>query len=251
MQYPNRSRFTYRNRTLIVLIVLSGLTAAVGMVTVISAAAPDGQSLPTIGDIQTSNTEIHPPAPVPQTGQVISYTLRDDGDLRKGVAWPNPRFTDNGDGTVKDNLTGLTWLKKANCGTTMSWSDAIAFSNSLYDGWAGDGSGGDCGLSDSSNAGDWRLPNVQELQSLVHYGVHDPAIPNTAGTGQWAEDDPFNDVQSFNYWTSTTYASNTDQAWDVLLTIGRVNNHDKGNMHYVWPVCDSVWHYIYLPLTVK
>ena len=39
-----------------------------------------------------------------------------DGELQKGVAWPNPRFTDNGDGTVTDNLTGLIWLKHASCG---------------------------------------------------------------------------------------------------------------------------------------
>jgi hypothetical protein len=33
-----------------------------------------------------------------------------DGEIRAGVAWPTPRFTDNGDGTATDNLTGLTWL---------------------------------------------------------------------------------------------------------------------------------------------
>jgi hypothetical protein len=241
----------YNKRILLVLIVLSGLSAAAGVVTAISAAAPNNQSWPMISDLQTSDTDMYPPAPVPQTGQVISYTVGDDGNLTKGVAWPNPRFTDNEDGTIKDNLTGLIWLKKANCGGTMSWSNALTFTHSLYDGWTGDGSGGDCGLSDGSEEGDWRLPNVQELQSLVHYGVYDPAIPNTAGTGQWTEDDPFNDVQSYNYWTSTTYATDISQAWDVVITIGRVNNHDKGDTHYVWPVRDSVWHYIYLPLTIK
>ena len=55
------------------------------------------------------------PAPVHKTGQTTSYATGDDGDLEKGVAWPNPRFTDNSDGTVTDNLTGLIWLKNANC----------------------------------------------------------------------------------------------------------------------------------------
>jgi hypothetical protein len=58
-------------------------------------------------------------APVPQTGQIISYDAntppRDDGALQKGVVLPNPRFTDNGNGTITDNLTGLIWLKNANC----------------------------------------------------------------------------------------------------------------------------------------
>ena len=40
------------------------------------------------------------PAPVPKTGQTISYAAGDDGALQKGVTWPVPRFTDNGDGTV-------------------------------------------------------------------------------------------------------------------------------------------------------
>jgi len=54
-------------------------------------------------------------APVEKTGQTTYYEPGDDGDLKKGVVWPNPRFTDNEDGTVTDNLTGLIWLKNANC----------------------------------------------------------------------------------------------------------------------------------------
>ena len=54
-------------------------------------------------------------APVPKSGQTSSNATGDDGDLQRGVAWPDPRFTDNGDGTVTDNLTGLIWLKNANC----------------------------------------------------------------------------------------------------------------------------------------
>ena len=55
------------------------------------------------------------PAPVPKTGQVSSFVTGDDGDLRKGVSWPVPRFVDNLDGTVTDNLTGLMWLQEGNC----------------------------------------------------------------------------------------------------------------------------------------
>ena len=53
-------------------------------------------------------------APVEKTGQTTSCAAGDDGALKKGVAWPSPRFTDNADGTVSDNLTGLIWLKQAN-----------------------------------------------------------------------------------------------------------------------------------------
>ena len=58
------------------------------------------------------------PSPVPQTGQTSMNTLFDDGYYQKGMVWPAPRFTDNSDGTVTDNLTGLIWLKDANCMST-------------------------------------------------------------------------------------------------------------------------------------
>ena len=65
------------------------------------------------------------PAPVEKTGQTTSYATGDDGDLEKGVSWPNPRFTDNLDGTITDNLTGLIWLKDANCFGYRNWGEAI------------------------------------------------------------------------------------------------------------------------------
>ena len=118
-------------------------------------------------------------APVPKTGQTTSYGTRDDGALQKGVAWPTPRFTDNGNGTVTDNLTGLIWTKNANAFGQRTWAEALSDANGLASGSAG--------LTDGSKAGDWRLPNVRELQSLVDYGRSNPALP--AGH-------PFTNVQS-------------------------------------------------------
>lgn len=131
-------------------------------------------------------------APVAKTGQTTTYSTGDDGNLQRGVSWPNPRFTDNNDGTVTDNLTGLIWLKNADCVGGKDWSQALDFCNSLK--------AGDCGLTDGSNSGDWRLPNLRELQSLLHYGFYDPAVPNTAGDGKWTTNgEPFIDVRSLYY----------------------------------------------------
>jgi hypothetical protein len=169
------------------------------------------------------------PAPVPKTGQTISYATGDDEEYQKGVTWPNPRFTDNGDGTVTDNLTGLIWLKDADCFGTRTWNEALSDCNSLFTGW--------CDLTDDSSAGDWRLPNSNELASLVHKGYYNPAVPDAAGTGQCSEGNPFDNVQSFYYWSSTTSALSSGQAWYVNIYNGFVgSNYSKTGNNYVWPV---------------
>jgi hypothetical protein len=76
-------------------------------------------------------------------------------------------------------------------------------------------------------AGDWRLPNVRELHSLVDYGESSPAIP--AGH-------PFSGVQSDEYWSSTSFAHFAVSAWYVALDFAFVFNAGKGYSFYVWPV---------------
>ena len=58
----------------------------------------------------------------------------------------------NGDGTVTDNVTHLVWLKNADCFGMQSWSAAMTSASTL--------AGGACGLTDSSTAGQWRVPIV-------------------------------------------------------------------------------------------
>ena len=179
-----------------------------------------------------------PPAPVAKTGQTTCYadngTIIDcagtgqDGDHQAGVEWPNPRFTDNGDGTVTDNLTGLIWLKNANCFGTRTWGNALSDCNNLDN--------GTCELTDGSQAGDWRLPNVKELQSLIDYEYYNPALPNTDATDKWTQGEPFTNVQSNYYWSGTSYAYNPTSAWNVSMYIGSVNLNSKTYYSYVWPV---------------
>jgi hypothetical protein len=159
------------------------------------------------------------PALTPKTGQTVSYAARDDGALQPGVAWPSPRFSDNLDGTVTDNLTDLTWLKTANCFGSKYWSDALTDANSL--------TSGSCGLSDDSTVGDWHLPNKNELWSLVDYGRSNPAL--LAGH-------PFSNVQGSYYWSGTTYADGTGYAWLVGIYSGDVDYVYKFDNFYVWPV---------------
>ncbi|MDM8521781.1 DUF1566 domain-containing protein [Desulfococcaceae bacterium HSG8] len=142
-----------------------------------------------------------------------------DGGLEKGVAWPVPRFTDNGNGTATDNLTGLIWLKNANCWGKINWATAITNCSGLAD--------GQFGLSDGSAAGDWRLPNLRELHSLLAYKNHSPSLP--AGH-------PFSNVQNDWYWTSMSGSATTHNAYFVDLAHGRVQGTGKFDLWYVLPV---------------
>jgi hypothetical protein len=168
-------------------------------------------------------------APVPKTGQTAYIRTGDDGDLEKGVAWPTPRFTDNNNGTVTDNLTKLIWMKNASYFSPTSWASALSIANNLHAPFAG--------LTDGSQVGDWRLPNARELQSLIDYEYLDPALPNTLGTGRWAEGNPFQGVQSSNYWSSTNYPTLLPlYAWGVNFYSGSLNEYEKGSTYYVWCV---------------
>jgi hypothetical protein len=171
---------------------------------------------------------------LPKSGQTIAYAPGDDGSLQKGRDWsPFDRFTDNKNGTVTDTLTGLTWLRNANCRDTsggiskedgyLTWVEALIWSKNL--------ASYTCGLQDGSVAGDWRLPNVKELESLISLAEHDPSLPK-GPTGGY----PFEYVQSDNYWSSTTDAKYMDSANYVNMYYGETYLFNKGGYLYVWPV---------------
>jgi len=190
---------------------------------------PPGPPAPTMVTLQQIYDKLGAPADVARTGQTGCWDgagtpiscagTGQDGALVKGVS-VSPRFTDNADGTVKDNLTGLIWLKNAGCVGAQTWTNALSNSNTL--------ASGACSLTDGSVAGAWRLPNVKELQSLIDFGHSNRALPGGH---------PFSMVQSVSYWSSTTVASSTARAWNVNLYDGVVDVSFKTNSTFwVWPV---------------
>jgi hypothetical protein len=81
-----------------------------------------------------------------------------DEERYRGV----PRsFTDNGDGTITDNATGLTWEKLSDDGTIHDQKNTYTWANSFTSKIATLNNEGFAGHSD------WRLPNVRELETLV------------------------------------------------------------------------------------
>jgi hypothetical protein len=172
---------------------------------------------------QSGSSDSSYPANIWKTGQTTSYAAGDDGDMERGVEWPNPRFNDQGNETVVDNLTGLIWTKDANApgpsicnpGTYMTWQAALDYVSCLN-------------TNSYLGYNDWRLPNRKELRSLIGYSNVAPALP----TGH-----PFTSVQSYYYWSSTNFAIQAGGAGVVDVWGGGVGNVSKGDDNlYVWPV---------------
>lgn len=180
---------------------------------------------------------------IAKTGQVKCYDeggseiscagTGQDGEFQFGVAWASPRYTDNVNGTITDNNSGLLWCSDANLLATLNPSFDT-------DGVAGDGLvtwqraldyirklNADAYLGFS----DWRLPNINELASLVDLSKAGPSLP--AGY-------PFVKVQDANsgvYWSSTTDANYPTESWVVALQGGGIRSSvNKSALYSVWPV---------------
>jgi hypothetical protein len=140
------------------------------------------------------------------------------------------RFKDNGDGTVTDTKTGLVWLKDAGRAGLMTWSDAVAFCNSLASGQAG--------LSDGSVAGDWCLSTKEDLQGI---GTDPPTtwIENEPSVSWKMPGAPFINVPGNYNWSSRSYAPDRNFAWIVGMLGGVTGSYSKTNKTYVWPVRDG------------
>lgn len=113
--------------------------------------------------------------------------------VRGGSGYGVNDFVDNGDGTITDNATGLTWMQ-SDSGAGMNWGEALAY----------------CENASVAGYADWRLPDAKQLHSIVDYSrspdttssaAIDPLFSVTSITDEAGRPDyPF-------YWSSTTHAS--------------------------------------------
>lgn len=126
-------------------------------------------------------------------------------------------FVDNGDGTLTDMVTGLMW-QQTGPAEPMNWQEALAY----------------CEALEFAGHSDWRLPDVNELQSLVDYSRCGPSI-NTA---------VFPETEPAFYRTSTTISGNyCNQAWVVDFNLGYVDLYfgsSKSTPQYVRAVRGGV-----------
>lgn len=210
------------------LAMLVAVFATIGLV-LAGTLDPPGAPAPTMVTLQQIYDKIGAGAVgVPKTGQSGCWDVNgtpiacagtgQDGEYQNGTS-VSPRFTDSLNGTVKDNLTGLIWLKNANCFGGLPWTSALTAANTL--------ASGACGLTDGSVAGNWRMPNIKELLSLFDYNQTSLALP---------PGNPFTGVQSQIYYSSSTNTYNRSYAWCADPSYAGTIFASKTGGTYSWPV---------------
>ncbi len=151
---------------------------------------------------------------LPDTGQTKCYTtnypyteISCSGTGQDGAYTMNPlSYSDNGNGTVSDNNTGLMWQKGENS-STMLWSSSVSYCDGLALG----------GFSD------WRLPSEKELGSLIDYSISNP--------GPMIRTAYFPNAKKSYYWSATSFAGDANKAWNILFSDGTENYYIKDSYY--------------------
>ena len=151
---------------------------------------------------------------LPKTGQTAVKLSGDDGSLGIGVAIPSPRFSTPVNNKITDYLTGLMWTQAANLDGQVPWATALAYIQSQN-------------TAGYLSCNDWRLPNREELRSMLDYSSSNPSSS--------LQSSQFTNVQVDIYWTSTRDSGKT-QAWVLDFTDGTLSLDIIGNSHYLWLV---------------
>jgi len=149
----------------------------------------------------------YPTGPMPgQSEDKQFYVLYVRGNTLYGIN----DLSDNGDGTISDEATGLMWQQN-DSETGLNWEEALS--------WVQD-------RNQETYLGynDWRLPNVKELQSIVDYTLS-PSTSNSAAL------DPIFNISSFlndneqedypYFWSSTTHANMSNGGYAAYVSFGR------------------------------
>lgn len=147
----------------------------------------------------------HPKAETISAGGTKKFHARAVRNVTTPTTITN-HFTDNGDGTITDNLTQLVWQKIPNT-AALTWEQALAYAEGLTIG----------------TSSDWRLPNIKELQSLNNELATNPSVFNPY----------FSSLGVHNYWSSTTLPNQTLSAWYWNTQFGITTYDLKTNPNYV------------------
>jgi hypothetical protein len=191
-----------------------------------------------------------PPAPCatqfPASGQTTAYqadkndgivgpvAVPDDGTVQAGATLS---YTDNGDGTITDNNTGLMWEKKSDDGGLHDKDNFYRWSGNgsqetIWD-WLDDiNAEGGTGFAGHN---DWRISNSKESQSIVNHQNFNPAVSAAFNTGCVAGCTVLtcSCTVASGYWSSASSAFNPSSAWGVGFNDGGVGAVDKSGAFYI------------------
>jgi hypothetical protein len=185
-----------------------------------------------------------PPGPKGDTGATGPTGAAGTVTRAAGPCFDNSnRYVDCGNGTVTDTVTGLIWLKQADCLGANNWAVANQAVVGLEN--------GDCGLSDNSSPGDWRLPTKDEWSATVAHAsalgcaLGTPHLTNDGGKGCYdtGVGSSLAGVAPDLYWSSNANETEPGGAAYVNLYSGAVDDgsHEgKSRIHRAWPVRGGV-----------
>ncbi len=182
------------------------------------AAETSSDAITTSTDATTASSDAAVSYVLPATGQTTCYGLEDAIDCPTAgedyygqdanyVAGAEMSFEDNGDGTVTDLVTGLTWQQDPPS-EDFPWDDAVAYANEV----------------ELGGYDDWRLPSLKELFSISDFSSGWPYLDTEYFS--LVGDEVSKDQQ---YWSSNYYVGVTDDGGEnTAFGVNHVTGHIKG-----------------------
>ena len=184
----------------------------------------------TLGTAVAKSAKARKDAAKPVAGQVPDTAALSEGQKAANAPLPlNARFTDKGDGTIIDKETGLIWLKDANVNRLpLTFEGARQYLSEMNG-----------GQRPNFGYSDWRLPAINEIETLVDTSLFYPALP----IGH-----PFTNVQNQLYWSSSTGRNVLDYVWIMDVASGAmiIDYVSACSYKFFWPVRSS-----WMPTTAK
>lgn len=147
----------------------------------------------------------HPKSETISAGGTKIFSARAVRDVTPPPTIPN-RFTDNGNGTITDNLTTLVWQKIV-YSDSITWEQALTYADTLA-------------LNGNT---DWRLPNIKELESIDDESLVNPSINRTF----------FSTMVTNKYWSSSSLPNQPTKAWYLDTQFGITTYDFKTLRHYL------------------
>lgn len=140
-----------------------------------------------------------------ENGEITSVDKADTNSVicvKHGFDTVQNRFSATAE-TVKDSDSGLMWQKQPVASVT--WEKALSY----------------CEEVSTADKFDWRLPNRNELASLINYEKENGVVSDFPG------------IAEKGFWTSTSSATAGNEAWTVDFASGKIEPAEKNDTKYV------------------